>query len=497
MDTFLELRDIDKSFPGVHAVDHVNIEVGRAEVHMLLGENGAGKSTLMKILSGAQQADSGTIIYNGRKINVPTPKRALELGIGMVYQELSLVPTLTVAENIVLGSDIAKNRLGVLDWDSIDRRANEALETLGVNFDTSKKVEELGLGKQQLVEIAKIISHEADLIILDEPTSALTEAEQEKLFNTINRLKKQDVSFIYITHKMEEVFELGDRITVLRNGKSINTLPAAEADEDQLVKMMVGRRLENQYPKEEIEPKETILEVKDLTTKKLKGISFSLRRGEILGLGGLLGAGRSELLEAIFGLREVKSGSILLDGKPLNLRSPVDAVKNNIALLTKDRHNGLVETLQVDENITMADIEEISNSGWLRLTEEEKIAEKFIKELEIATPSLDQHVKFLSGGNQQKVVLAKWLASNADVFLLHEPTRGIDVGTKVEVYNLMNDLAAEGKGIILVSSELPELLSMSDRILVLREGKIVSEHDRDDVTQEEIVANAAGASITD
>lgn len=496
MDTFLELKDIDKSFPGVHAVDHVNMEVRRGEVHMLLGENGAGKSTLMQIVSGAQHADSGAIILNGDEIKITTPKKALELGIGMVYQELSLVPTLTVAENVVLGPDIAKNRVGVLDWDSMHRRATQALETLGVDFDTRKQVEDFDIGEQQLIEIARIIANEADLIILDEPTSALTEAEQEKLFNTINRLKGQGVSFIYITHKMEEVFELGDRITVLRNGKGVGTLSASETDEDRLVRMMVGRQLENQYPKEETESQETILEVKDLNTEKLRDIDFSLKKGEILGLGGLLGAGRSELLEVLFGLRKVKSGRVLLNGEPTQLSSPVDAVNNNIALLTKDRHNGLVETLQVDENITMANIAEISHFGCLKLGKEEKVAEEFVNELEIATPSLKQDVKFLSGGNQQKVVLAKWLASNADVFLLHEPTRGIDVGTKVEVYNLMNDLAAEGKGVILVSSELPELLFMSDRILVLREGAIISEHDREEVTQEEVVANAAGAGTT-
>ncbi len=490
MDNLLKLSDIDKSFPGVHAVDHVNLEVQRGQVHMLVGENGAGKSTLMQILSGAQRADSGHIAFKGKDVDMSSPKQALELGIGMVYQELSLVPNLTVAENVVLGPHLGK--YGRVNWGKIKSQAREALDTLGVNIETDEKVESLGIGEQQLVEIAKIIAHDADLIILDEPTSALTENEQDKLFSTIRKLKDQGVSFIYITHQMDEVFELGDKVTVLRDGEAVGTLRIEEADEDGLVRKMVGRDLADQYPKESTEIGEPLLEVKNLNTDKLKDITFSLRKGEILGFGGLLGAGRSELLETLFGLNSINSGEILLRGKQIGLSSPGDAVNNNIALVTKDRHATLVETLGVDENITMASVDEIAKGGWLSMKNQKKVSEKFVKELEIATPSLEQKVKYLSGGNQQKVVLAKWLASQADVFLLHEPTRGIDVGTKVEVYNLMNKLARKGKAIILVSSELPELLSMSDRVLVLREGSIVGEYSHEEVTQEHVISDAAG-----
>ena len=490
MDNLLKLSDIDKSFPGVHAVDHVNLEVQRGQVHMLVGENGAGKSTLMQILSGAQRADSGRIVFKGKNVEMSSPKQALELGIGMVYQELSLVPNLTVAENVVLGPHLGK--YGRVNWSEIKSQAREALDTLGINIETDQKVESLGIGEQQLVEIAKIIAHDADLIILDEPTSALTENEQDKLFTTIRKLKDQGVSFIYITHQMDEVFELGDKVTVLRDGEGVGTLTIEEADEDGLVRKMVGRDLADQYPKETTDIGEPLLEVENLNTAKLSDITFSLKKGEVLGIGGLLGAGRSELLETLFGLNSINSGKIILRGKQIELRSPVDAVNNNIALVTKDRHSTLVETLGVDENITMASVEEIAKGGWLRMKKQEKVSEQYVRELEIATPSLEQKVKYLSGGNQQKVVLAKWLASKADVFLLHEPTRGIDVGTKVEVYNLMNKLASEGKAIIMVSSELPELLSMSDRVLVLREGKIVSEYSRDDATQKDVIADAAG-----
>ncbi len=494
MASYMEMRGLDKSFPGVQAVDHVDLTIRENEIHVLLGENGAGKSTLVQLLSGAQRPDEGKILLRGEEIQLQDPRHALDLGIGMVYQELSLVPSLSVAENIVLGSYPLDGKTGLLDWDKVQDTASQILDKLGVKIDPSAKVRDISIADQQLTEVAKTMAHDVDLIILDEPTSALSGDETERLFETLENLKEHGVTFIYITHVLEEALELGDRVTVLRDGEKIDTLPTEESDKDALVNMMVGRKIENQYPKEFAEIGEALLEAEGLTADKLEDVSLELREGEVLGIAGLLGAGRAELAEVLFGISDLKKGKIKIRGENVEIDSPFKAIDLGLGYLTKDRHEGLVSSLPVDANITLSSLNKICQSFYLNNKSEEELAEDFVRELEIATPSLEQLVRYLSGGNQQKVVLAKWLASESDIFILHDPTRGIDVATKVEVYQLMNRLTKEGKGVILISSELPEQLAMSDRVAVMRDGRIVAEYDHDEVSREEVMLHAAGRS---
>jgi len=487
----LRVEQVDKAFPGVHALDHVDFALYEGEVHVLLGENGAGKSTLMKILSGTIAVDSGHIFIEGREVGDLNPERAAQLGIGMVYQDLSLVPSLSVAENIFLGH-LPKGHLGAVDWSEIYRRAAGSLEELGVEIDPRAIVRHLNVAEQQLTEIARVLAHHPRILLLDEPTSALSDSERERLFEIIGQLRARGVSVVYITHHLAEVARVGQRVTVLRDGQLVGTLPVEEADEDALVRMMVGRRLTEQFPKHISALGETILKVEDLSLDgSLQGLSFELHRSEILGVFGLMGAGQTELARAIFGLEPRALGRIFVEGKEVHIRHPVDAIACGLGFLTRDRREGLVPMLPIPPNITLAEVSQIPLFGALRLQRETETASQYVRDLRIHPPALDRLVIYLSGGNQQKVVLARWLASASQILIFDEPTRGIDVGAKAEVFTLMNDLTQRGVGIIMISSEMPEILAMADRILVMRGGRFTAEYQRGEATQELILRSAS------
>jgi len=487
----LRVEQVDKAFPGVHALDHVDFALYEGEVHVLLGENGAGKSTLMKILSGTIAVDSGHIFIEGREVGDLNPERAAQLGIGMVYQDLSLVPSLSVAENIFLGH-LPKGHLGAVDWSEIYRRAAGSLEELGVEIDPRAIVRHLNVAEQQLTEIARVLAHHPRILLLDEPTSALSDSERERLFEIIGQLRARGVSVVYITHHLAEVARVGQRVTVLRDGQLVGTLPVEEADEDALVRMMVGRRLTEQFPKHISALGETILKVEDLSLDgSLQGLSFELHRSEILGVFGLMGAGQTELARAIFGLEPRALGRIFVEGKEVHIRHPVDAIACGLGFLTRDRREGLVPMLPIPPNITLAEVSQIPLFGALRLQRETETASQYVRDLRIHPPALDRLVIYLSGGNQQKVVLARWLASASRILIFDEPTRGIDVGAKAEVFTLMNDLTQRGVGIIMISSEMPEILAMADRILVMRGGRFTAEYQRGEATQELILRSAS------
>ncbi|MDI3481752.1 MAG: ribose transport system ATP-binding protein [Tepidanaerobacteraceae bacterium] len=491
----LQMKNITKKFPGVLALDEAQLEVKKGEVHILVGENGAGKSTLMKILAGAYTKDSGEIYFKGEKIETLSPKHAQELGISIIYQELNLIPYLTVAENIFLGREPVSERIpGQIDWKRLFDSAQEILNNLHVDIDARAIVKSLGIAKQQMVEVAKALSLNSDIIIMDEPTAALTRQEIENLFDIIRRVKQKGVSIIYISHRLEEFSEIGDRVTVMRDGKTIATLDIKDIKMDELIKLMVGRELKEKFPKIHLDIGKDIMRVANLRRGDvLKDISFSVREGEILGIAGLIGAGRTELARAIFGFDRIDRGDIYVDGKKVNIRKPWDAIKCGIGLVPEDRKgHGLVLTLSVRSNITLASLDGISQRQHINLKKEASIVKDYIKKLNIKTPGHEQKVASLSGGNQQKVVLAKWLLSKSRIFIFDEPTRGIDVGAKIEVYHLMNDLVKNGAGIILISSELPEILGMCDRILVMCRGEITAELKREDATQEKILYFATG-----
>lgn len=484
---------IDKSYPGVHALDHVDFDLYEGEVHVLLGENGAGKSTLMKILSGSLPRDSGKIFIHGQEVEITSPYRARELGIGMVYQELSLIPNVSVAENIFLGRLPRRNPLGLVDWPEAFSRAKGFLSDLGVDIDPKKRVRELGMAERQLTEIAKALSMKVQILLLDEPTSALSDEERERLFEIIQGLQKRGVAVVYVSHRLAEVLQVGQRMTVLRDGKKVSTLPVSEADEPILIRMMVGRELTEQYPKEEVEHGEELLRVENLTVKDsgLKNLSMSLHEGEILGIFGLLGAGRTAFAHALFGMDQIDSGEIFVAEESVNISSPSEAIELGIGYLTEDRAGRLVLRLTIPTNITLASLKRICRLGFLKHGEERQSAERYVRDLRIHTPKLYQRVEFLSGGNQQKVALAKWLCSQSKILIFDEPTRGIDVGAKAEVFRLMNDLAKQGVGIIMMSSEIPEVLAMADRILVMAGGSFVAEYARGQATQEDLLRAAS------
>jgi ribose transport system ATP-binding protein len=493
-ETALNMRHIRKEFPGVVAVDDVNFELTKGEVHVLLGENGAGKSTLVKILSGAHQLTSGEISLFGKVVSIDSPKHARELGIGIIYQELNLVPSLSAAENIFLGREDS-NRLGIIRTSTLIAQARELLLSLGLNMACDEPVKNFGIAQRQMIEVAKALSLNARILIMDEPTSALSETEIHQLFVTIRKLKSNGVSIIYISHRMEEIFEIGDRVTVLRDGKYIGTKDICRTTKDELVRMMVDRELNEQYPRRRTPVGEEVLRAENISTKSgLKNISFSLHRGEILGISGLLGSGRTELARALFGVDRTTSGSIFVHGKPQKIGSPRAAIAQKMGFLTEDRKSqGLVLNLSVKENITLASLDSCSRLGTISFTQEEELAGSYARSLRIKTPDLEQKTLHLSGGNQQKVVLAKWLSSKAEIFIFDEPTRGIDVGSKVEIYQLMNDLTASGVAIIMISSELPEILGMSDRILIMHQQAIAAEVSSAEANPETIMQYALGA----
>ena len=492
-EVILRMQDIRKTFPGVVALDNVNLDVRSGTVHSLMGENGAGKSTLMKCLIGMYTPDEGTVELAGDIVRFKDTKDGLEHGISMIHQELSPVPEMMVAENIWLGRE-PRGRLGLLSPAAMFRKTRELFDEWKINIDPKARMKDLTVSKQQMVEIAKAISYDAKIIIMDEPTSAIPEREVAHLHGMIKRLTDFGVAIIYITHKMDEVFRISDDITVFRDGKHVGSYPAKELDRDKLIKLMVGRELTDLFPKEEAEIGDVVLSVQGLNRGSVvKDVSFELHRGEILGLAGLMGAGRTEVLETIFGIEKADSGEVVLNGKTLRIKQPSDAIRAGMALLTEDRKlNGIMGVLSVRDNITAAALPRYSPRGVLRVGEMRKDSEDQREKLRIKTPSLSRLIKNLSGGNQQKALISRWLLTVPDVLMIDEPTRGIDVGAKSEIHRLMSMLAQEGKAIIMVSSELPEVLGMSDRILVMHEGRISGELSREEANQESVMHLATG-----
>jgi ribose transport system ATP-binding protein len=476
------------------ALDDVSFDLRPGEVHVLVGENGAGKSTLVKLLSGIYQPDVGQILLDGEPVVLRDPHAAQRLGISTVHQELNLIPHLDVGRNIFLGREPLRAPAGIIDYAAIYDQARVQLKALGIELDPRMQVRQLGVAIQQMVEIAKALVAEARVLILDEPTAAITAEEAEQLFRIVDQLRERGTSIILISHHLEDATRAGDRATVLRDGRYVATVPLPDTPASEMVRLMVGREVTQQYPKEPPDLGAVAVRVEGLSRAGvLHDISFDVRRGELLGIAGLVGAGRSEMARAIFGIDSIDAGRIEIDGRAVSIGSPREAIRRRMALLPEDRkQQGLVLLLSVADNVTVAAPDKIGGvGGFIPPGARARTARRFISALSIKTPSPRQKVMFLSGGNQQKVVLAKWLLTEADIFIFDEPTRGIDVGAKVEVYRLMNALLAKGAAIIMISSELPEVLGMSDRILVMREGRIVAEFDRAIATQEKIMSFAA------
>ena len=487
----LEMRHIAKSFPGVKVLDDVTLQVKPGEVHALMGENGAGKSTLMKILMGIYTADAGEVMLNGEHLLARGPREAMDKGIAMIHQELNPIMDMQVYENIYIGRELRKGIL--VDRKAMIRETEDLLRELGINIPAVAYMRDLSVAQCQLIEIVKAISISAKVVVMDEPTSAITEREVETLFAQIRRLKSEGVAIIYISHKMDEIFQICDTITVLRDGHFIGTDAAANMTNEQLIRMMVGRDITEVFPKAEAEIGDVLLEVKNLRYgRQVKNVSFSLRRGEVLGIAGLVGAGRSELAETIFAMRQKSAGEILIGGKPVEIRHPKDAIQNRIALITEDRKiTGLNLSGTVAENTTLVDLSRQFPSGLIDRQKENRITDEYIQKLSIRTPSAQQLAGRLSGGNQQKVVLSKWLLSEPEIIILDEPTRGIDVGAKRDIYLLIGGLVRQGKAVIVISSEIPEVMGLSDRILVMAEGRVTGELLRPDFSQEQIMTYAA------
>ncbi len=490
----VEMKAITKRFPGVVALADVSLDVYRGEVHALVGENGAGKSTLMKILAGVYTRDTGEIMFKGQPVNFTTTRQAQRAGIITIYQELNQVPQLSVTENIFLGSEIMHGI--TLNWTEMHRQARALLTRLHLDIDPRTPLGRLGVAQQQMVEVAKALHQRADLLIMDEPTSALSLHEINDLFTIVRELKEQGVAIIYISHHLEETFALADRITVLRDGHLIATRPAAAMTIDSLIRLMVGRDLAEKFPKDVVPQGPEVLRVEGLTQgTRLHDISFSAYAGEILGIAGLVGAGRTELVRAIFGADGIDSGQIFIDGKPITVRSPRDAIRQGIGLLTEDRkQQGLFLQMSVRDNITMAVLGQLTSGQVTSTARETELATNYIKALSIKAASQHQIALNLSGGTQQKVVLSKWLATKPRVLIFDEPTRGIDVGAKVEIYRMISDLAGQGVAVLMVSSELPEILGMSDRILVIGGGRVRGILSRAEASEEKIMEYATGSS---
>ena len=494
MEYRLSMNKINKTFPGVQALSNVKLDLLPGEVHVLLGENGAGKSTLMKILAGVYPPDQGEILINGQKVVINNTGDAASLGISMIYQELNLIPDLTVVENIFINRELIQGWPGRYNWKEMNRQAGEILADLNLAIDPGNYIRDLSVAQQQMVEIVRSISSNSKIIIMDEPTAALAEQEITELFKQIKLLKEKTVSIIYISHRLPEVKEIGDRVTVLRDGKYVSTEDAKRVKTEQLIKMMVGRDIKEFFPKEDTEKGSEVLRVKNLKRKGvLDDISFSLQQGEVLGFAGLMGSGRTELMRAIFGADQGVEGKIYVKGTELVIDSPETAVKNGIALLTEDRKSsGLILNFAVYQNISLATLEKYAPRGVIDQKRERKRAGELVVALKIKTPGLETVVNSLSGGNQQKVILARWLYRNAEIIILDEPTRGIDVGAKVEIYQLINQLTKQGKAVIMVSSDLPEILAMSDRIAVMYEGKLNGILSREEAGPEKIMQLATG-----
>jgi ribose transport system ATP-binding protein len=491
MPALLRLEGICKQYPGVRALDEVTVELRSGEVHCIVGENGAGKSTLIKILSGALHKDRGEIHLDGVRAAIGSPTDALRQGIAVIYQDFKLVPELSVAENIFLGKEPIQKTMPFIDYASMHLKARAQLLQLGEEIDTTLAVNKLSAAQQQIVEIAKALSQRVRILAFDEPSAALSDRELQNLFGIIRRLTSEGVGVIYISHRLDEIFEIGDRVTILRDGNVVNTSPVAEVDKKSLIRWMVGRELDDEYPHAEVTRGEEILRVENVSAGILHDVSFSLHRGEIVGFAGLVGAGRTEVARIIFGADEKEKGTIFLNGEEIRPRSPREAIDLGIGLLTEDRNRlGIITEMNVRENISLSGLAAHMRGPFLDKTKEAKTAQRFIEELRIKTPDGEESVENLSGGNRQKVILARWLSAKSRVLIFDEPTAGIDVGAKVEIYSLMKKLVQEGVGVIMISSDLAEILGMCDRIIVMHDGRITGELSRDEATQEKIIALA-------
>ncbi|MGM9630467.1 sugar ABC transporter ATP-binding protein [Butyricicoccus sp.] len=494
----VEMNDISVEFPGVKALDHVKFNAIPGEVHVLLGENGAGKSTIMKVLAGVNTNYSGTIIWKGEEIVSKSVEEQRERGVGIIFQELNLLDNLTVAENMFLGRQPV-TKSGNIDWKKMNQEARRLLDSIHSDINETAMVSSLSVGQKQMVEIAKSLSYKCDILIMDEPTSALTEKEIEALFALIRRLTAQGVAIVYISHRLNEIMEIGDRLTIFRDGKYVDTVYIKDITVDQMVAMMVGREMTNYYPKVEVEPGEKLLEVNNLRQgKTLKGVSFYARAGEITGFYGLMGAGRTELMRAVFGADPFDSGEIKVKGQTVNIRTPEQAKKQGLALLTEDRkQQGLILNFSLNKNISLPNLDTAMTKFGFSKAKETENNQKLADSMHVKTPSLEQLAKNLSGGNQQKVVICKWLNTDSDIIIFDEPTRGIDVGAKAEIYGIMNELKQAGKAVIMVSSELAECMGVSDRIYVMHEGEmtgLIEGEAMKHVTEELVVGYATGAN---
>ncbi|MDD2958639.1 MAG: sugar ABC transporter ATP-binding protein [Lachnospiraceae bacterium] len=486
----LEMKNVHKRFPGVHALKGVSLELRAGEVHALLGENGAGKSTLIKVLGGIYEKDEGEILIDGKKVEIKNVEQARNAGVSIIHQELVLVPYLSVAENIFLGRELRKKG-GFIDRSAMIRETQRALDEFGLKLSPNAMIADLNIAQQQMVEIVKAVSFNARIIVMDEPTSSLSDKEVDALFENVRKLTARKIGIIYISHRMSELQEVADRVTVMRDGEYIATKEVAVTGNDELVALMVGRQLDNYYTRTFNDCKEPLLEVKNLSTAKIHDVSFTLRKGEILGFAGLVGAGRSETMQAVFGLDKVISGSVKLNGRELAGKNAESILASGISLVPEDRKNeGIFPGMTISFNMTLKVLKEFIRGIRVNNSKEKEIVEKYFQDLSVKAPGTETLIGSLSGGNQQKVVIGSWLASRPRVLILDEPTRGIDVGSKSEIYAIMNELAKNGVSIIMVSSELPEILNMSDRIIIMRGGSISGVLDRSEATQEKIMQHA-------
>ncbi|WP_047154654.1 sugar ABC transporter ATP-binding protein [Aneurinibacillus tyrosinisolvens] len=494
MTNLIEMKDISKSFSNVAVLKNVSFSLQEGEIHALMGENGAGKSTLMKILTGIYTSDGGSIAVRGKEVRFSNPKEAEQMGIAVIHQELNIIPQLTVAENMFLGRDLCYGKTGILRTREMKKKTREYLERLGVAIDPDTEAGTLSIGQQQMVEIARALSINAEVLIMDEPTAALTDKEIEALFTVIRGLRAQGVGIVYISHRMEEIFALCDRISVLRDGSFIGTEVIKDTNLERIVRMMVGREIGERFPERITAIGEERLRVENVTEGKvLSGISFTARRGEIVGIAGLMGSGRTEIARLLFGADRKKSGTVLLDGKEMTIHNPSDAIRAGIGFVTEDRKSqGLILGLSVRENMSLANLGSVSRRGIMSAASENRLSSEMMQRLNVKAKDAGQTVKSLSGGNQQKVVIGKWLGIKPKVLILDEPTRGVDIGAKKEIYTIMNQLTADGVTILMISSELPEILGMSDRIIVMHEGKIAAIMDKAQATQESIMHAATG-----
>ncbi|MCA6942504.1 ribose ABC transporter ATP-binding protein RbsA [Pectobacterium polaris] len=493
MQPLLQLQGITKSFPGVKALSGAALNVYPGKVMALVGENGAGKSTMMKVLTGIYRKDAGSIHFLGNEVDFSGPKASQEAGIGIIHQELNLIPQLTIAENIFLGREFT-NRFGRIDWNKMYAEADKLLKRLNLRYDSRRMVGDLSIGDQQMVEIAKVLSFESKVIIMDEPTDALTDTETASLFSVIKELQSQGCGIVYISHRLKEIFEICDDITVFRDGQFIGERPVSDLEEDTLIEMMVGRKLEDQYPRSNKAPGEVRLKVQNLSGPGVDSVSFTVRKGEILGVAGLMGAGRTELMKILYGALPRTGGNVTLDGRDVVTRKPQDGLANGIVYISEDRkRDGLVLGMSVKENMSLTALRYFSHAGGrLKHAEEQLTVADFIRLFNVKTPSMEQPIGLLSGGNQQKVAIARGLMTRPNVLILDEPTRGVDVGAKKEIYQLINQFKEEGLSIILVSSEMPEVLGMSDRIIVMHEGRLSGDFPIEQATQEALMAAAVG-----